>query len=250
MGARSYRTILIGAGNVASFLKANIKPPFELTCVGGRQRTCPIPQDADLYIIAISDKAIRSVAEELKDVEGLVVHTAGSVPMDVLPQSRRGVLYPLQTLSKQRPLPASRVPLYIEASQPQDLELLRLLAESMGSKAEPMDSERRKYLHLAAVFCCNFVNRLYGITAELLAEHDIPFSSMLPLIKETAEKVEQLTPHQAQTGPAVRWDEEVMAAQMALLDDEQRQLYQLFSNSIHNASTLTPLPKEKGTVNE
>ena len=170
--------------------------------------------------------------------------------MNVLSQRRRGVLYPLQTLSKQRPLPASRVPLYIEASQPQDLELLRLLAESMGSKAEPMDSERRKYLHLAAVFCCNFVNRLYGITAELLAEHDIPFSAMLLLIKETAEKVELLTPHQAQTGPAVRWDEEVMAAQMALLDDEQRQLYQLFSNSIHKASTLTPLPKENGTVNE
>ena len=234
MGARTYRTVLIGAGNVASFLKANIKPPFEVMAVGGRQRKCPIPKDADLYIIAISDRAIPSVAVELKDVEGLVVHTAGSVPMDVLPQERRGVLYPLQTISKKRELPASKVPFYIETSQQDDLELLRLLAESMGSKAEPMDSERRKYLHLAAVFCCNFVNRLYGITADLLEEHDISFSAMLPLIKETADKVEQLTPHQAQTGPAVRWDEEVMAQQMALLNDEQRQLYQLLSKSIHD----------------
>ena len=135
---------------MASFLKAHIKPPFELTCVGGRKRTCPVPRDADLYIIAVSDRAIGSVAEELKGVEGLVVHTAGSVPMDVLSQKRRGVLYPLQTLSKQRLLPASRVPFYIEASQAQDLELLRLLAESMGSEAEPMDSQRRKYLHLPA----------------------------------------------------------------------------------------------------
>lgn len=234
MGARTYRTVLIGAGNVASFLKANIKPPFELTCAGGRQRTCPIPQDADLYVIAISDRAISSVAEELKDVEGLVVHTAGSVPMNALSSKRRGVLYPLQTLSKKRQIPASKVPFYIEASQEQDLGLLRLLAETMGSKAEPMESQRRKYLHLAAVFCCNFVNRLYGITADMLAEHSIPFSAMLPLIHETADKVDELTPGEAQTGPAVRWDEEVMAQQMALLDEEQRQLYHLISKSIHD----------------
>ena len=234
MGACTYRTVLIGSGNVASFVKANIKSPFEVTCVGGRQRKCPIPKDADLYIIAISDKAIVSVSEELKNVNGLVVHTAGSVPMDVLLQERRGVFYPLQTISKRRQLPAEKVPFYIEANHKEDLELLRLLADSMGCKSEQMDSERRKYLHLAAVFCCNFVNRLYGITADLLEEHNIPFTAMLPLIKETADKVEKLTPHEAQTGPAVRWDEEVMANQMALLDDEQRQLYQLLSKSIHD----------------
>lgn len=245
MGTRTYRTVLIGAGNVASFLKANIKPPFLLTCIGGRQRTCPIPQDADLYIIAISDRAINAVGEELKGIKGLVVHTAGSVPMDVLPQRRRGVFYPLQTLSKKRHISASCVPLYIEASQPQDLELLRLLAESIGSKAEQMDSQHRKYLHLAAVFCCNFVNRLYGITAELLADHDIPFSAMLPLIKETADKVSELTPSEAQTGPAVRWDEQVMTQQMALLNEEQRKLYQLLSQSIHNDKLR--FDKDKGT---
>mgnify|MGYP002855479547 CR=1 FL=1 len=244
MGTRTYRTVLIGAGNVASFLKANIKMPFELTHVGGRQRTCSISRDADLYIIAVSDKAIASVSQEIGDVEGLVVHTAGSVSMDVLSQKRRGVLYPLQTISKQRLLPPSRVPLYIEASSEEDATLLRELAESMGSKAEPMDSERRKYLHLAAVFCCNFVNRLYGITADLLAEHGIPFSTMLPLIHETADKVDELTPSEAQTGPAVRWDEAVMEQQMALLDDNKRQLYKLISKSIHDDKLR--LEKDKG----
>lgn len=245
MGTRTHRTVLIGAGNVACFLKANIKPPFELTCVGGRQRTCPIPRDADLYIIAVTDKSIRIVSEELMDVDGLVVHTAGSVPMDVLPQKRRGVLYPLQTISKGRRLPASRVPLYIESSREEDAELLRELAESMGTSAEPMDSERRKYLHLAAVFCCNFVNRLYGITAEMLAEHGIPFQAMLPLIHETADKVDELTPSEAQTGPAVRWDEAVMEQQMALLDDDKRTLYQMISKSIHDDKLR--LDKDTGT---
>lgn len=234
MGARTYRTVLIGAGNVAIFLGRSIGHPFRLTCVGGRHRTCPIPRDADLYIISVSDRAIAQVSEEIGDVTGLVVHTAGSVPMDVLSQKRRGVLYPLQTISKARQIPASRVPFYIEAAQEQDLSLLRELAESMGSKAEPMDSERRRYLHLAAVFCCNFVNRLYGITAEMLSGHGIPFSAMLPLIHETADKMDQLTPSEAQTGPAVRWDEQVMAAQMALLDDDKRALYQMISKSIHD----------------
>lgn len=234
MGARTYRTVLIGAGNVVSFLKENIIGPFEVLAVGGRSRSCPIPKDADIYIISVSDKAISAVAEELKDVNGLVVHTAGSVPMDVLPQTRRGVLYPLQTITKRRKLTPLRVPFYIEANQEPDLDLLRSLAEAMGSTAMQMDSHRRRYLHLAAVFCCNFVNRLYGITAELLAEQDIPFNVMLPLIHETADKMDELMPRDAQTGPAVRWDEEVMSQQMSLLDDERRQLYQLLSKSIHD----------------
>ena len=234
MGARTYRTVLIGAGNVASFLKENIIGPFEVLAVGGRSRSHPIPKDADIYIISVSDKAISAVAEELKDVNGLVVHTAGSVPMDVLPQTRRGVFYPLQTITKGRKLMPSHVPFYIEANRECDLDLLRTLAETMGSSAMPMDSHHRRYLHLAAVFCCNFVNRLYGITAELLAEQDIPFNVMLPLIHETADKMDELMPRDAQTGPAVRWDEEVMSQQMSLLDDERRQLYQLLSKSIHD----------------
>lgn len=234
MGTHTYRTVLIGSGNVASFLKANIKAPFEVTCVGGRQRICPIPEDADLYIVSVSDRSIASVAEELADFEGLVVHTAGSVPMDILKRDRRGVFYPLQTISKNRQLPTSCVPFYIEASREEDLETLRLLAACMGSKAERMDSERRRYMHLAAVFCNNFVNRLFGISADILAGHSIPFSVMLPLIHETINKLHDLTPHDAQTGPAIRWDEEVMTQQMTLLDDEQKQLYQLLSKSIHD----------------
>ncbi len=235
MGARTYRTVLIGAGGVATFLQRAIRAPFNVTCVGGRRRYCPIPLDAGLYIIAVIDRAVPGVAEELAGVKGLVVHTAGSVPMDALPQERRGVLYPLQTLSKQRPMDASRVPFYIEAARPADLDMLILLAEAMGTVAHPMSGEQRQYLHLAAVFCCNFVNRLYGITADMLAARDIPFAAVLPLIHETADKVDSLLPRLAQTGPAVRWDEAVMRHHLSLLtDDEQRHLYRLLSKSIHD----------------
>ena len=193
----------------------------------------PIPQDADLYVIAVTDSAIATVAEQIGDVPGLVVHTAGSVPMSVLPQRRRGVLYPLQTFTKGRPVDMRSVPLFVESEGGE--ELLLEVANQLSDRVIRMDSERRRYLHLAAVFCNNFTNHMFRITEELLSQHDIPFDVMLPIIDETARKVHSLTPAQAQTGPAVRWNQGVMEAQMALLEREDlKQLYQIISKSIHH----------------
>lgn len=234
MGARTYRTILIGSGNVASHLgEALLRAGHQVICVGGRTRTMPIPQDADLYVIAVTDSAIASVSAEIGDVSGLVVHTAGSVPMSVLSQRNRGVLYPLQTFTKGRPVDMCAVPLFIECDG--DFRLLREVAGQISSNVTEMDSQRRRYLHLAAVFCCNFTNHMYRITESMLEEHNIPFSVMLPLIDETARKVHSLSPAAAQTGPAIRWNQEVMSAQIELLEREDlKQLYQIISKSIHH----------------
>ena len=234
MGARTYRTVLIGRGNVAAHLEDALKKSgHDVLAVGGRIRTQPVPQDADFYVISVTDSAIASVATEIGDVRGLVVHTAGSVPMSVLPQRNRGVLYPLQTFTKGRPVDMQGIPLFVESDG--DLPLLREIANRISNRVIEMDSERRKYLHLAAVFCNNFTNHMYRITEGMLAQHDIPFDVMLPLIDETANKVHGLSPVEAQTGPAVRWNEEVMKAQMRLLEREDlRQLYQIISQSIHH----------------
>ena len=234
MGTRTYRTVLIGRGNVASHLQeALTQAGHQVLALGGRNRTQPIPQDADLYVIAVTDSAIAQVAEAIGPVDGLVVHTAGSVPMSILPQRNRGVLYPLQTFTKGRPLDMRQIPLFIESDG--NLPLLREVASQISSVVTEIDSSRRRYLHLAAVFCCNFTNHMYRITEKMLARHDIPFSVMLPLIDETARKVHTLTPAQAQTGPAVRWNQKVMAAQIELLEREDlKQLYQIISNSIHH----------------
>ena len=234
MGTRTYRTVLIGRGNVASHLEEALgKAGHQVFSVGGKKRTQPIPRDADLYIIAVTDSAIQRVAEEIGNVSGLVVHTAGSVPMSVLPQKNRGVLYPLQTFTKGRPLDMHNVPLFIESDG--DMQLLQVIAGQISNCVTKMDSGRRCYLHLAAVFCCNFTNHMYRITECMLEKHGIPFSVMLPLIDETARKVHSLSPFQAQTGPAIRWNEEVMEEQMNLLEREDlRQLYQIISQSIHH----------------
>lgn len=234
MGACSYSTVLIGSGNVASHLGLALEQAgHRVVRVGGRSRTMPIPQDADLYVIAVTDSAIATVAEQIGDVPGLVVHTAGSVPMSVLPQRCRGVLYPLQTFTKGRPVDMRSVPLFVESEG--GGELLLEVANQLSDRVIRMDSERRRYLHLAAVFCNNFTNHMFRITEELLSQHDIPFDVMLPIIDETARKVHSLSPAQAQTGPAVRWNQGVMEAQLALLEREDlKQLYQIISKSIHH----------------
>ena len=163
MGACSYSTVLIGSGNVASHLGLALEQAVHrVVRVGGRSRTMPIPQDADLYVIAVTDSAIASVAEQIGDVPGLVVHTAGSVPMSVLPQRRRGVLYPLQTFTKGRPVDMRSVPLFVESEGGE--ELLLEVANQLSDRVIRMDSERRRYLHLAAVFCNNFTNHMFRIT--------------------------------------------------------------------------------------
>lgn len=234
MGTCSYRTVLIGSGNVASHLGLALEQAgHRVVRVGGRSRTMPIPLDADLYVIAVTDSAIATVAEQIGDVPGLVVHTAGSVPMSVQPQRCRGVLYPLQTFTKGRPVDMRSVPLFVESEGGE--ELLLEVANQLSDRVIRMDSERRRYLHLAAVFCNNFTNHMFRITEELLSQHDIPFDVMLPIIDETARKVHSLSPAQAQTGPAVRWNQGVMEAQLALLEREDlKQLYQIISKSIHH----------------
>ena len=145
-----------------------------------------------------------------------------------------GVLYPMQTFTKGRNVDFSTIPIYLEGSSQQALIVAQALAQSVSNKVEEVSSEQRRYLHLAAVFACNFTNHCYALAAELLEAHGLKFEAMLPLIHETADKMDFLTPREAQTGPAVRWDEEVMQRQMSLLDERNKQLYELISKSIHD----------------
>lgn len=193
--------------------------------------------DADLYIIAVNDDAVADVAR-LCPESALVVHTAGSVAMDALPQQRRGVLYPMQSFTKGRRTDWSRVPFFIEASSEEDAGLLEAFARRLSSSVWRLSSERRKTLHLAAVWVSNFPNHLWAVASDLLGREHLPFSVMLPLIEETAAKVHELAPVDAQTGPARRRDAKVMQAHEAMLPDDLRLIYRLLSSSIQRYDQL------------
>lgn len=199
-----------------------------------------VRNDADVYIVSVKDSALADIIPTLCKgrEERLFVHTAGSMPMGLFEGCTKhyGVFYPMQTFSKERRADFSKITCFVEASDEASLATLRLLAESITPHVMKLDTERRKYLHLAAVFACNFANHCYDLAAEVLRGQGIPFEVMLPLIDETAEKVHSLTPSQAQTGPAVRYDRNVMDAQLRLLEGnpEMQQIYELLSKSIYD----------------
>ena len=153
---------------------------------------------------------------------------------------RYGVFYPMQTFSKQREVNFQEVPFFVEAKRPEDVEFLKAVAATLSEKVYEASSEQRKSLHLAAVFICNFTNHMYALAADLLEKYNLPFDVMLPLIDETARKVHELAPRDAQTGPAVRYDENVMNNHLAMLVDSPalQEIYKLMSKSIHEHHQL------------
>ena len=257
------KIVIIGAGNLATHLSLALQHSgHEVLQVYSRTETsaqllasrlkCPyttvltdIVTNGDIYIFSVKDTVLASLAETVcPRIEGKVfLHTAGSMPMTLFSAVAQhyGVIYPMQTFSKNRDVDFSEIPCFLEASDEDTMQLVEQMTRTISRKIYHMDSETRRYLHLSAVWACNFTNHCYDIASELLNKHDIPFDVLLPLIDETARKVHELSPRQAQTGPAVRFDENVLNAQQQLMGDDEirRELYRKLSESIHDkASTL------------
>ena len=198
--------------------------------------------NARLYIVSLKDTAFVELLPEiiLGKEKGLWVHTAGSIPMNVWEGQieRYGVFYPMQTFSKQRKVDFSDIPIFVESNSAEDTRFLKDIAAVLSERVYEATSEQRKSLHLAAVFTCNFTNHMYTLAADLLEKYELPFEVMLPLIDETARKVHELNTHLAQTGPAIRYDKNVINNHLQMLVDEPQiqELYRLISESIHRLS--------------
>lgn len=258
------RIVFVGAGNLATRLSLALRTAghdiiqvYSRTMASaetlaarlGCKATCSadeIDREAEVYIFSVKDNVLETLAAQIVPgrEQALFLHTAGSMPLDVFKPwaTRYGVCYPMQTFSKSREVDFSEIPVFIEASGAVELAQIERLAASVSGNVRELDTSRRRYLHLAAVFACNFANHCYALAEEILARHDIPFDVMLPLVKETARKVEQLSPREAQTGPAVRYDENVINRQAAMLADEPewKNIYESMSRSIHRLAIEKP----------
>lgn len=197
-------------------------------------------KDADVYIVSLKDSAIAELLPHIcKGKEQKVfVHTAGSLPMYIFKGMalHYGVLYPMQTFSKERIVDFKTIPCFLEGNDELSRRTITTLASSVSEFLFAMSSEDRKYLHLASVFACNFANHCYTMAADILAKHNIPFEVLTPLIDETAAKIHELPPAEAQTGPAVRFDENILRQQSQMLKDNPlaKEIYDRMSVSIHN----------------
>ena len=241
--------VLIGSGNVAFHLaKAFTEAQIPISQIFGRNTTelqkiseqFSIPfstetlADADLYIISVSDSSITEVSSLIKNKNALVAHTSGSVSREALSGNyRKSVFYPLQTFSKSKNLDYSKIPFFIDAENENDEEILKNLASKISKNVMLANDEKRKYIHLTAVFACNFVNHLYARAKEISDSQGIPFDYFLPLIDETTQKIHELEPKLAQTGPAIRNDEKVLKLHESLLTDEEKlKIYKTLNESI------------------
>lgn len=248
------KVVCIGSGNVAThfsnafkrggaeLIQVWSKNPEHAAVLANATGANPITDlkaidpHADLYLIAVKDDAIASIADALQGLKGLVVHTSGATDLNVFSEKNEnfGVLYPLQTFSKDKPLDFQQVPLCIEAKDESGLSALKSIARSLSTRVYEVNSEKRRILHLSAVFACNFVNHLYALSADILTKNDLDFELLRPLILETAQKVQHAYPVDVQTGPAIRNDEQTIIKHKELLSDmpELRDIYETLSKSI------------------
>lgn len=248
------KVVLIGSGNIAtqlgkSLLKSghqivqiynhNLSNAKKLAGILSSSFTDKIEfinRDAGVYIIAIKDDKIVEVASCLKLNSNLVVHTSGSVDMNILqPCSQHiGVFYPLQTISKEQELSFNKIPLCIECNTENAGQILNKLASSISEKVYTVTSEQRKILHLAAVFASNFSNHMYAIAQELLEQSGFGLEMLKPLIKETAARIDSASPIKLQTGPAQREDFEIIKKHIEMLKNnpDLKDIYEKLTRNI------------------
>ncbi|WP_419869338.1 Rossmann-like and DUF2520 domain-containing protein [Chryseobacterium sp. CT-SW4] len=240
--------VIIGSGNVAYHLaKAFTQNQIPLVQIFGRNEndlkkiaeelhidySTDILKEADLYIICVSDRSVEEVSALILKKDCLVVHTSGSLPKEILAgEYRKASFYPLQTFSKSKELEYEKIPFFIEAENENDKNILFELASKISQKVMESTHEKRKYIHLTAVFACNFVNHLFTRAKEISDSQDIPFDYFLPLIDETVQKIHEMDPKLAQTGPAVRNDVRILDLHKQLLKDESLEIYETINRSI------------------
>lgn len=240
--------VIIGSGNVAYHLaKAFVLKHIPLVQIFGRNEEnlkkiseeLGIPysteqlEDADLYIICVSDQSVETVSKMITKKNCLVAHTSGSLPKDILAgEYRKSSFYPLQTFSKSKSLEYEKIPFFIETETENDKNILFEIASKISKNVMESSHEKRKYIHLTAVFACNFINHLFTRAKEISDSQEIPFDYFLPLIDETVQKIHEIDPKSAQTGPAVRNDIQVLELHEQLLQDESLEIYKTMNHSI------------------
>ena len=252
------RVVIIGSGNVATSLAHGLAAHCQVAQIYSRTLAhaqtlasaigCPhaiddlqdLLADANAYIIAVKDDAIADIITSTADNGALWIHTSGSKPIDLFAGRREhyGVLWPMQSFSREIVAPLDDVHFFAEASDESTLADLMALGHLMSHNVIEADSVKRRQLHVASVFSCNFANHMWTLASEVLHDADLPFEAMLPLIRTTVDKLDRLSPFQSQTGPAVRHDHQVIDSHLAMLDGDKRELYRMLSDSIMNRNPL------------
>jgi len=222
---------IVGIGNVGSHLWKVFQGVDDIEVTQINSRELNSHKVFDVMIIAVTDGAIPEVSAQIKD--SFVVHTSGSVDLHALQNSgSKGVFYPLQSFTKEKKVDFTKIPFCLETENNDDLKILEALVNAIQGKVYHINSQQRKSIHVAAVFVNNFVNHMYTIAHDICEQYKIPFDILEPLILETSEKILNLSPLEAQTGPAKRNDSKTIQNHLDLLNKAQQEIYLKLTESI------------------
>jgi predicted short-subunit dehydrogenase-like oxidoreductase (DUF2520 family) len=252
------KIVIIGSGNVAAVLGRKFRAAgHSIIQIVGRNAAAAselayewntvssnylsaVNRNADVYIIAVTDEAIPQIIKDFKLPDKVVAHTAASVPMEILKKvtNHYGVFYPLQSLRKDMKI-LPEIPIFFEGNDDIAKKKLETLAHSItAQKVGEATGDALLKLHVAGVIVSNFTNHLYALTEQYCRKEGLDFKELLPLIMETANRINDISPQQAQTGPAIRHDSETIQKHLALLKEhpQLKKIYELMTESIQQKS--------------
>lgn len=255
------KIILIGSGNVATHLgaalqqaghqilqvwsrsMANARQLADLLSASATDDLNELNEEGDIFIIAVKDDVISRITSSFSFKDKIVVHTSGTVPMQVLSDTSAhvGVFYPLQTFSKEKAVDFAMIPILIESNSESLTLILKSLALSISNAVYNVSSEKRTVIHIAAVFACNFTNYLYSVSQKILEKEGLEFDLLKPLIAETAGKIQLYSPADVQTGPAFRKDYLTLDKHKEYLNafPELKIIYEQLSNAIMDTNDIS-----------
>ena len=246
------RVLVVGSGNVAAFFLSVFKQLGIKTATSSRKNTPELSNQfqavlvdwsekrnypSDLVLLAIADDSIEEVAKEFSEIQAIVAHTSGATSLTFLLESgikNPAVIYPLQSISAKSLPSVDQVPLMIESAY---YDLI-LFFQKLGFKVQTVNSEERLKYHLAAVLVNNFTNHLFDLADGFLNHNHLSFNHLKPLIQQTVSKLNDLSPFEAQTGPAWRNDSKTIQKHIQLLEDNAglKSLYEQFTREIRKKS--------------
>lgn len=219
-----------------------IRQIYSLSCSNAEQLSIPVgasficdidafDPDVDLIIFAVKDEVIKELSARVLKMkpDARMVHTSGSVGLDVFGgAANTGIFYPLQSFSKTKEIDLRKVPFLITSANDQFRADLLELAGMISDKVYAYSDEQRKHLHIAAVLVNNFSNHLFALAQDYCEKHQLDYQLLMPLIHETIHKIDTLLPKEAQTGPAIRRDEEIIRKHLEILKEEDEHLYRIY----------------------
>ena len=188
---------------------------------------------ADLILLCVSDDALPEIIAQLKPQQ-IAAYTAGSPSIKLFAHQQLGVCYPYQSISKGRDLLASDIPFMIEGKNDLVLQRISAFLQQLGAQFQICGSAQRAQYHLAGVFVNNFGNLLLLEASKILGAAKLDMTPIYPLLNETIAKAILLGPEQAQTGPALRHDQNTIDRHRAQLQPEQLVVYDCLTKRIQD----------------